>query len=64
MGQVWETGPGSKLVSTQVKDTRAKDLNDCKPKSKLGNQTFVVAVTQRKSGLVLVTRLEVNRGGA
>lgn len=50
MNQVREIGPSKKPIGTQLNDARAKDLNDCKPEGKVGNQSFALTLKQKRSG--------------
>lgn len=44
----WDTGPPTKRVGAQVNDSRSKGMNDGKPGSKTGSQSFGLNVKQGK----------------
>lgn len=54
MDRVLDSGPSNKPVSTQVNDTRARDLSECKSGSKGGDQPLALTLEQRKNDLVFL----------
>lgn len=64
MDHIWAAGLTNQSVVTQVNDVRAEDLNDWKPRGKVGNHSFALTLRQIKNRLFFVTHSWEIMGGA
>lgn len=50
--RVWDKGLSGKPGNTQANDEQAKDLSDCRLRSRVGNQLFALNPEQEESSLI------------